>query len=210
MTAKAISVLNKNGHPYILMVEGASIDKESHINNAAGQLWDTIEFDKAIKVGRAFAGSANGNLNTLVLVSADHDQSMHIVGLTDTTVPGSVTNTRSNSTYPVVGAPPPPTSTSGLSNPGEVGGFPDYADANGDGYPENTNRFRIAVGYRSGNHTGSSVPITAEGAGALLFVGYFDQTDIFFKMAKILSSNTSPLDNALGEKSKLPIINQNY
>jgi len=210
MTAKAISALGKNGHPFILMVEGASIDKESHPNNAAGQLWDTIEFDKAIKVGRTFAGSANGNSNTLVLVTADHDQSMHIIGLTDTTVPGSVTNTRSNSTYPVVGAPLPPTSTSGLNNPGEVGGFPDYADANGDGYPENTNRFRISVGYRTGNHTGSSVPITAEGAGALLFVGYFDQTDIFFKMAKILSSNTKHVDDALNEKSKLPIVNQNY
>jgi len=41
------------------------------------------------------------------------------------------------------------------------------------------------------------VPITAEGPGALLFVGYFDQTDIFFKMAKVLSSNTQQLDDAL-------------
>lgn len=85
-----------------------------------------------------------------------------------------------------------------------------YADVNNDGYPENANRFQIAIGFRTGNHTGSSVPITAEGPGALLFVGYFDQTDIFFKMAKVLSSNTQQLDDALGEKSKLPIIDQNY
>ena len=77
-SASAISVLGKNKDPFILMIEGASIDKESHPNNAAGQLWDTIEFDKAIKVGRAFAGSVNGSSNTLVLITADHDQSILI------------------------------------------------------------------------------------------------------------------------------------
>ena len=41
------------------------------------------------------------------------------------------------------------------------------------------------------------MPITAEGAGALLFYGYFDQTDIFFKMAKALSLNTTALDQAV-------------
>jgi alkaline phosphatase len=44
------------------------------------------------------------------------------------------------------------------------------------------------------------VPITAEGAGALLFFGYYDQTDIFFKMARVLSMNTTPLDKAVDKK----------
>ena len=77
--------------------------------------------------------------------------------------------------------------------------FPDYADANGDGYPENTNRFRIAVGYRTGGHTGSSVPITAEGSGAFLFTGYYDQTDIFFKMARVLGARSKNLERVLEE-----------
>jgi len=34
----------------------------------------------------------------------------------------------------------------------------------------------------------------------LLFLGYFDQTDIFFKMARVLSSNTQPLDKAVDKK----------
>ncbi|MEO7509669.1 MAG: alkaline phosphatase, partial [Pyrinomonadaceae bacterium] len=83
---------------------------------------------------------------------------------------------------------------------GETSGFPDYQDANGDRYPENTNRYRIKVGYRTGDHTGSSVPVTAEGAGALLFYGYYDQTDIFFKMAKALALNTAALDDAINLK----------
>ena len=56
-----------------------------------------------------------------------------------------------------------------------------------------------------GDHTGSSVPVTAEGAGALLFYGYYDQTDLFFKMAKTLSINTSQLDSALVYKRSIDI-----
>ncbi|HKS08607.1 MAG TPA: alkaline phosphatase, partial [Pyrinomonadaceae bacterium] len=111
-----------------------------------------------------------------------------------------IPNVRSNSSYPN-GGPPAPAPAAG-NNPGEVGGFPDYEDANDDRYPENLNRFKIGVGYRTGNHTGSSVPITAEGPGALLFFGYFDQTDVFFKMARVLSTNTKALDKALESKLK--------
>ncbi len=61
---------------------------------------------------------------------------------------------------------------------------------------------RIAVGYRTGDHTGSSVPVTAEGPGALLFTGYMDQTDIFFKMAASASMDMSALDAALDLMTK--------
>jgi len=199
MTSKAIATLSKGGSPFILMVEGASIDKQSHPNHVNGQIWDTIEFDKAVGVGRSFLnGSHDKKDSTLVLVTADHDQSMVIIGLVDTSNPAAITNVRSNTPYPATSAPPP--APAGGGNPGESSGFPDYQDNNGDGYPENLNRFKIAVGYRTGNHTGSSVPITAEGAGALLFLGYFDQTDIFFKMARVLSTNTTPLDKAVEKK----------
>lgn len=209
MTAKAIATLSKDNRPFILMVEGASIDKQSHSNHAAGQIWDTIEFDKAIGVGRSFAASTNHRWpfdffgrdrkdidGTLVIVSADHDQSIHVLGLVDTTVPGATQNVRNQQPFTGVA--------------GEVSGFPDYADANGDGYPENTNQYRISVGYRTGGHTGSSVPVTAEGLGALLFTGYYDQTDIFFKMARVLSSDTGAADAALKIKDIYKTIDQNY
>jgi alkaline phosphatase len=199
MTSKAIATLSKGGSPFILMVEGASIDKQSHPNHANSQIWDTIEFDKAVGVGRSFLKANEDHQEaTLLLVTADHDQSMVITGLIDTAVPGAIQNARSNSPYPAAAAPPP--APAGGVNPGESGGFPDYEDVNGDRYPENLNRFKIGVGYRTGNHTGSSVPITAEGAGALLFFGYFDQTNIFFKMARVLSTNTRQLDKAVERK----------
>ena len=61
------------------------------------------------------------------------------------------------------------------------------------GYPINMGDGlrRLAVGFRTGDHTGSSVPITAEGPGAYLFTGYLAQSDIFFKMAFAISSDTT-------------------
>jgi alkaline phosphatase len=126
---------------------------------------------------------------------------MVILGRTDTTLEGSVENTRSTFVYPKGATPESP---GGGMNQGErPDGFPDYEDANGDGYPENKNRYKIAVGYRTKNHAGTSVPITADGAGALLFTGYFDQTDIFFKMARALSTDTRAIDQALSLKTQI-------
>ena len=86
MTQKAIESLS-NGPlfstaPFILMVEGASIDKQSHPNQAAGTIWDTIEFDKAVGVARAWAAK-RPNKDTLIVVTADHDQSMSIIGVSN-------------------------------------------------------------------------------------------------------------------------------
>jgi alkaline phosphatase len=67
------------------------------------------------------------------------------------------------------------------------------------GYPENAGAGirRLTVGFRTGDHTGSSVPLTAEGPGAFLFTGYMDQTDIFFKLAAAISNDTSDADRLL-------------
>jgi alkaline phosphatase len=37
------------------MVEAASIDKQSHPNQAAGTIWDTIELDRSVGVARSWA-----------------------------------------------------------------------------------------------------------------------------------------------------------
>lgn len=234
MTQKAIEALaGPNGdQPFMLMVEGASIDKQSHPNHAAGTIWDTIEFDKAIGVGRAWA-RARTNADTLLLVSADHDQSMHIIGVTETPdtdlfdrgssltlntnspvgqqstkiFKDSNSNVRASYSYSNSGGDP---NTSGREGPPamtygdipETAGFPDYLDENKDGYPENRQvgtkgMRRLSVGFRTGNHTGSSVPVTAEGPGALLFTGWYDQGDIMLKMAASLGGDTKDLDTTL-------------
>jgi alkaline phosphatase len=73
-------------------------------------------------------------------------------------------------------------------------GFPAYRRDAASGYPLNATAGgetlrRLAVGFRTGDHTGSSVPVTAEGPGAFQFTGYMDQTDLFFKMATSLTGD---------------------
>ena len=214
MTRKAIEILSgpRADQPFALQVEGALIDKESHPNHAAGTIWDVIELDKAVGVARSWS-QAHSDRPTLMLVTADHDQTMSILGVADisdrdlTDRKPIVTDKGTYYHDVTVNLRSP----LGLGNiPPEIArsedrsGFPDYQDSDGDGYPENREvngkgRKRIAVGFRTGGHAGSSVPITAEGPGALLFTGYLDQTDIFFRSAQALSEDTTALDKALRE-----------
>lgn len=229
MTQKAIEVLaGPDGkQPFFLMVEAASIDKQSHSNHFAGAAWDVIEFDQAIGVGRAWA-SARTPRDTLLVATSDHGQPMVIIGVAQ--IPDadyfdrtsnfrmSVTSpigTHSTAIYKDVGtnvrAMIPYGSMGGgrsgppgeiYLNPYEGFGFPNYIDADGDGYPENRDTYgrgllRLAVGFRTGNHTYETLPLSAEGPGALLFTGYFDQTDVPLKIAAVLATDTSDLDAAL-------------
>jgi alkaline phosphatase len=217
MTSKAIEILSGPGgdQPFAIQVEGALIDKESHPNHAAGTIWDAIELDKAVGVARNWA-KAHAQRPTLLLVTGDHDQTMSILGAADisdrdltnrqpvitatgTYYKDAVVNLRSG--LPASSLPPEIAKVAGRA------GFPDYQDADGDGYPENREadgkgRKRIVVGFRTGGHAGTSVPITAEGPGALLFTGYLDQTDIFFRSAQALAEDTTSLDQALEQLRK--------
>ena len=252
MTQKAIETLSSSfaAAPFILMVEGASIDKQSHPNQAAGVIWDTIEFDKSVGWARAWAAKRPAK-DTLILVTADHDQSMSIIGVSnapdieyfdrsksskvsfttgagaqDFTVYGdSYSNARAG--LPFVNTSTTASNNGGTANmPGSFAaasstnnpetntysayfGSPAYALDAKTGYPVNSGAGlrRLAVGFRTGDHTGSSVPITAEGPGAFLFMGYMDQSDIFFKMATALSTDTSDGDkfiNSVVASSKYP------
>ncbi len=255
MTQKAIEILSQGASPlealsgtfgtppFILMVEGASIDKQSHPNNSAGTIWDTIELDKAVGAARAWAANRN---DTLILVTADHDQSMSIIGVSNSadsdyfdrtksvdiawksgrgdqsaTVWGdSFSNTRAGLPFTnssdvatnnkgAGGMPStiPPTATA--ANPygdtySTYYGFPAYNLDPKTGYPTNVAApgsvlRRLAVGYRTGDHTGSTVPVTAEGPGAYLFTGYQDQTDLFFKMALSITGDTADGDKIVDQ-----------
>lgn len=70
MTDAALKVLSKNGQGFVLMVEGAHIDKQSHAMDADRAIADTIEFDDAVAVARQFADDAG---DTIVIVLADHE-----------------------------------------------------------------------------------------------------------------------------------------
>jgi alkaline phosphatase len=105
MTSKALDLLHDDDgswsshgegfrhrdHPgFFLQVEGASIDKQDHVERPCEQIGETIAFDRAVKVGLDFARS---HPDTLVIVTADHAHTSQIVpvpGANDTTRPGSL------------------------------------------------------------------------------------------------------------------------
>lgn len=129
-------------NPFALQVEGALIDEESHPNHAAGTIWDVIELDKAVGVAHRWSRT-HAQYPTLVLVTADHDQSMSILGVADisdrdltgrtpvvtqrgTYYRDSIVNLRSG--LGLANLPPE------IAKSGDRAGFPDYQDADGDGY----------------------------------------------------------------------------
>ncbi len=87
MTRLALASLSAHSPKgFYLMVEGASIDKQSHESEAERTIWDTIEFDNAVKVALDFAAATNTDTNpandTLVVVTADHENGgLGIIGV---------------------------------------------------------------------------------------------------------------------------------
>jgi alkaline phosphatase len=136
MTDKALAVLDKQPKGFVLMVEGASIDKQAHNMDTERWLLDTIEFDRAIARVQEYARKRG---DTLVIVTADHECSgAALIGgsrVTDARLQelvreGGTANIRDK----VVGIY-------------EQAGFPKYKMA-ADGYPETTDiDYRILVGY---------------------------------------------------------------
>ncbi len=70
MTDAAIKVLDTNQNGFVLLVEGASIDKQEHYQDADRAVADTLEFDRAVGAAVRFA---EADKHTLVLVLADHE-----------------------------------------------------------------------------------------------------------------------------------------
>ncbi len=70
MADAALQVLSKNKKGFFLMVEGAHIDKQSHLMDAERAVGEVIEFDRAVGVAKNWADKLG---NTVVIVVADHE-----------------------------------------------------------------------------------------------------------------------------------------
>jgi alkaline phosphatase len=139
MIVAAISVLEKNPAGFVLMVEGASIDKQSHAMDTERWILETIEFDRAVARAKTFAAA---NPDTLVVVTADHETG-GVAVLGASLVTQASLNTRANSGGGVAQLR---TNVVGTS---ENAGFPVYGIMP-DGYPATTNPNRkLLVGYAS-------------------------------------------------------------
>jgi hypothetical protein len=70
MTNAALAVLKQNSAGFVLMVEGALIDKQTHAMDTVRWLHEMAEFDRAVARVKAFAQAVP---DTLVIVTSDHE-----------------------------------------------------------------------------------------------------------------------------------------
>jgi alkaline phosphatase len=69
-TETAINLLSLSKKGFFLMVEGSQIDFLAHSNQTPGVILETLDFDRAVGAGLAFAAK---DTNTLIIVTADHE-----------------------------------------------------------------------------------------------------------------------------------------
>ena len=235
MTEAAIEVLERRPEGFFLMVEAASIDKMEHPLDGPRVAYDTIEFDQAIAAAKAWASRRR---DTLIVVTADHNHSMSIVG----------TNDRRDN-------PTPDREGNGVY---ADAGYPTYVDSNGDGFPDDPNpevqfffgwsnhpdhtddfqhnavfqqpALRDATGravdnpdrdpgallqignlpYNQTNcvHTVEDVSVFASGPGASRFNAFLDNTEIFFAIMDALGLKAPVTDGESTEKTTPVVVRE--
>jgi len=141
MTDVALRVLNKNRRGFVLMVEGAHIDKQSHLMDADRVIDETIEFDNAVAAARRFADKAG---DTLIIVVSDHEcAGFSLIGA----LTGGIDNLR---TLPADNAKLDPNvqpERQKVVGVYDAAGFPRYTIA-ADGYPLTFDiNGKILIGY---------------------------------------------------------------
>lgn len=111
MTEAALTTLEGSRNGFFLVVEGASIDKMSHVMDGPRAVYETIEFDQAIGAAKKWAEGRN---DTLIVVTADHNHAMSVVGTHDRR------------------------EGAGRAGNGVYGDatYPTYVDSDGDGFPD--------------------------------------------------------------------------
>ncbi len=141
MTEAALRVLRKDRNGFVLMVEGAHIDKQSHAMDAERAIGDTLEFDRAVEVARRFADEEGG---TLIIVLADHECSgFSLIGA----LTGGVENLQTLPPDNLTLDPGAQPERQKLVGAYDAAGFPKYKILD-DGYPESFDvNGKLLVGY---------------------------------------------------------------
>ena len=94
MTGAALRVLSKEGNGFVLMVDGAHIDKQTHATDAERAIGDTLEFDRAVKVVRRIADEEG---SALIIALADARNRLLTRGTVPMSRPGWTQRSRRSS-----------------------------------------------------------------------------------------------------------------
>lgn len=215
MTQKAVETLSQNPNGFFLMVEGGMVDKFEHPLDWQRGLWDVLELDRAVAWAKQYVAA---HPDTLVVVTADHAHSLSVYGGYDYSKQGREgVGVYQEAKFPTYGDKkdangfPLPDTARGIAvgfaatpdycetyRGREVYKDPTISDGKG-GYVANPEVCKepgaflrtgnLDPGSAQGVHTADPMPLFAFGAGAQLFNGLMDQTEIFFRMAQALGLN---------------------
>jgi alkaline phosphatase len=141
MAEAALGVLSQNHRGFVLMIEGAHIDKQSHLMDADRAMGEVLEFDRAVGVARRFADENEG---TVVVVLADHECSgFSLIGA----LTGGVAAARALPSDAAVLDPAAVPARQKVAGTYDAAGFPRYAFL-ADGYPATMDvDGKMLVGY---------------------------------------------------------------
>lgn len=112
----ALAVLSQNPEGFFLMAEAGLVDKYSHPLDWERAIYDTIMFDKMVAAAQEFC---DRNPDTLLIVTGDHTHAISVIGTVDDSI-------KADEMREKVGVY-------------EKAGYPNYKDANNDGYPDDVN-----------------------------------------------------------------------
>ncbi len=76
MTSKALDLLSRNDKGFVLMIESASVDKQSHARKPCGHIGEMKQLDDTLKLALTYAEK---HPDTLILVTADHGHAAQII-----------------------------------------------------------------------------------------------------------------------------------
>ncbi len=125
MTDVALQVLSKNTNGFILMAEGASIDKQAHLMDSDRWMLEVLEFDRAVQKAQEFAAA---NPDTLVIVTADHECAGAAIIGASTKTPAQLLTLAQGTDHTAA------TQRDGVVGNYQAAGFPKYTIGS-DGYP---------------------------------------------------------------------------
>jgi alkaline phosphatase len=191
MALAAVDVLERSGKSYVLMVEGGRIDQALHDTNAKRALVDTVAFDQALAAVMNRVQRADPQLaSTLIVATADHDHTLVLngyarrTGPTTEAEPGILGLVRNYVTGAIdLDADGRPYTILGFGNgerrvSGSRATVPPLTESatDDDDYRQEA---AIRVGVSAETHGGTDVTLGAVGAGAELFHGFLDNTEVF-------------------------------
>jgi alkaline phosphatase len=128
LTKVALDKLSQNKEGFFLMVESGLVDKFEHPMDWERAVYDAIMYDKVVGIAQEFAKT---HPDTIIVAVGDHTHSISVYGTVDDTKAGPLMRDK-------VGV-------------GSAAGFPNYVDADHDGFPDSPDvSKRLVIGW--GNH----------------------------------------------------------